>query len=173
MQALAPHLSLDDGPASLCCSRLMSVGLGKNKAPIKGVAYVPDQARIFACGAAQEISVWTANTLAFERMVPASNAPFQVMRFNRSGTYMFTGDSEGNVKYWESSLTAREDFRAHSEAVNGIECVARRAPLRPALPPGAARARALAARRKSTLPPRPPPPSAAAPAASPRTTRST
>jgi WD40 repeat protein len=141
----------------------MSVGLGKNKAPVKGVAYVPDQARIFACGAAQEISVWTANTLAFERMVPASNAPFQVMRFNRSGTYMFTGDSEGNVKYWESSLTAREDFRAHSEAVNGIECVA------------AARFCACASQpRPPPLPRSPPrPPPAAAAAASRRTTRST
>ena len=99
----------------------MSVGLGKNRAPIKGVAFVPDQQRIFACSAAQDISVWTSTTLAFERMVPAHNASIQVMRFNRSGTYMFTGDAEGYVKYWESSLTAREDFRAHGEAVNGIE----------------------------------------------------
>ena len=130
---VAAHLCGGEGGSAAPCTKLLSVGLGKNRCSVNAVAFVPDTPRLFAASAMGDISVWTSSSLTFERMLPAQNAAIQVMRYNRSGTYMFTGDAEGNVKYWESSLTAREDFRAHSEGIHGIECVAsffRRAPTR-------------------------------------------
>ena len=102
-------------------TRLVGLGLGKNRAMINTVTYLPDQHRVFAGSAAADVSVWTSQTLGFERMVPAVNAAITVMRFNHAGTYMLTGDATGGVRYFDSSLQFWEDFRAHRESVNGIE----------------------------------------------------
>jgi WD40 repeat protein len=123
LQALAPFLAPED-TASLTLTRLAAVGLGKDRAPINAVTFLPDQPRIFTGSSAGDISVWTTTTLGFERYVQAHNFPIQVMRFNRNGTWMVTGDNHGGLKYWDSSLTANEDFRGHRERIGGIECVA-------------------------------------------------
>jgi hypothetical protein len=122
LQALAPFLAPED-TASLTLTRLAAVGLGKDRAPINAVTFLPDQPRIFTGSSAGDISVWTTTTLGFERYVQAHNFPIQVMRFNRNGTWMVTGDNHGGLKYWDSSLTANEDFRGHRERIGGIECV--------------------------------------------------
>lgn len=111
---LLPPSEYADKPASAICTRYTHTSINKQRSPINAVAWTRNGRRCITGSAYGEFCSWDSRNFAFETSVKAHDRPIRSLVFSHNGQYLLSGDHDGVVKYWTSSLEKVHQIQAHS-----------------------------------------------------------
>ena len=124
-QALQPHRDYirhmlppseyPDCPASVMCTKYSHTSVNKQRSPINCLSWARDSKRIMTGAANGEFCAWDGRNFSFEATVKAHDRPIRSLTATHNGQWLLSGDHDGIVKFWSSTLSLEHSMQAHTQ----------------------------------------------------------
>jgi len=114
-----------DAPETSFATRHVKAARNKRagaSSPIFVVLWTPQGRRLLTGQSSGEVMMWNGLTFNFESTMQAHQAATRTMVWSHKEQWLVTGDDEGKIRYFQSSLNKVMEFAAHyrDEGVNGM-----------------------------------------------------
>ncbi|CAM9516670.1 unnamed protein product [Ectocarpus sp. 12 AP-2014] len=111
---MVPPAVIASNPASGICTQWVKTSTNKQRCPVFCLAWAPaGVTRCITGNSSGEFTLWKDGSFNFVTILQAHSSAVRSMAWSHSGNTLISGDHNGNIKYWQPSMTAVQHFVAH------------------------------------------------------------
>lgn len=130
---LEPNISATSMPETMVTSRYCHTALNKSqvnksRCPVTQARWTPEGRWLMTGAQNGEFTLWNGPDFTFNRVIQGHEKAIKAITWSRSSEFMISGDHEGRIRVWSSTIALMQEFkqdggevdRAHKESVRGL-----------------------------------------------------